>query len=93
MQYDLTILTKTKEMIRYCNHTHTVVKTLSTHISIILTQVSVPVDDGSQQLGIFTHALKGSRTCVHTHAPSGPALSCRLQVLQVKHKHQNPHKQ
>jgi hypothetical protein len=72
---------------------HTVVKTLSTHVSIILTQVSVPADDGSQQLGIFTHALKGSRTCVPTHALSGPALSCQLQVLQVKHKHQNPYKQ
>jgi hypothetical protein len=69
------------------------VKTLSTHVSIILMQVSVPTDDGSQRSGIFTHALKDSRTCMPTHAPSGPALSCQLQVLQVNHKHQNPHKQ
>jgi hypothetical protein len=37
---------------------HMVVKTLSTHVSIILTQVSVPAEDGSQQSATFTHALK-----------------------------------
>jgi hypothetical protein len=75
------------------NRTHTVAKALSTHISIILTQVSVPKEDRSQQSSTFTHALKGSRTCVPHHAPSGPVLSYLCQVLQAKHKHQNPHRQ
>jgi hypothetical protein len=75
------------------NRTHTVAKALSTHVSIILTQVTVPTDDGSQQSATFTHALKGSSTFMPTHAPSGPTLSWPLQVLQAKHKQPQPHKQ
>jgi hypothetical protein len=63
-----------------------VAKMLSTHVSIILTQVSVPIEYVSQQSATFTHALKGSSTCVSTHAPSGPALSHPPQALQAKHK-------
>jgi hypothetical protein len=33
---------------------------LSTHVTNDLAHVSVPTEDGSQQSGIVTHALKGS---------------------------------
>jgi hypothetical protein len=46
--HDLIILTKTKETTRYCESFGYSGKTLSTHISIILTQVSVRAKDGSQ---------------------------------------------
>jgi hypothetical protein len=53
---------------------HTVTKSLSTHVFIILTQVSASVEDASQQSATITHALKESNTYMPTHAPSGPAL-------------------
>jgi hypothetical protein len=62
-------------------------------ITNILTHVSVPGEDGSQQSATFTHALKGSSTFVTTHAPSGPALLYPLQALQAKHQQPKPHKQ
>jgi hypothetical protein len=93
MQHELTILTKTKETIRYCElHAYGGKSALNTRF-YHLTQVSVPTEDGSQQLATFTHVLKGSKSYVPTHAPSGLVLSCPLQVLQAKHKHKNPHKQ
>jgi hypothetical protein len=45
------------------------------HFSNILTQVSVPAEDESQQSGTFTHALKG------------PPLSCPIMPLADKHFH------
>jgi hypothetical protein len=81
MQLDLIIITKTKKTIRYCESFGYGGKTLSIHISIVLMQVSVPKEDGSQQSVTFTHALKGSIIFVPTPVPSGPALSCPLQVL------------
>jgi hypothetical protein len=39
--------------------THTVTKALSTHLSIILTRVSVPAEDGSHQSSLFTYVHKG----------------------------------
>jgi hypothetical protein len=48
MQLTLTVLTKTKETTRYCGSHVYGGKTLSTHVYIILTQVSVPAEDGSQ---------------------------------------------
>jgi hypothetical protein len=75
------------------NRTHMVSKALSTHISIVLTQVSVPTEDGSQQSATFTHVLKG------------PALTCPIIPLADQHfrvhfkpynlsiNNQNPHKQ
>jgi hypothetical protein len=46
--YDLIVLTKTKEMTRYYESVGYGGKTLSTHVSIILTQVSVPTENGSK---------------------------------------------
>jgi hypothetical protein len=64
MQLDLTVLTKTKEMICYCKLFEYSGKMLSTHISNVLTQVTVCAEDGSQQSTTFTHALKGpTLTC------------------------------
>jgi hypothetical protein len=60
MQLDLTVLTKTKEsnlLLRIARIT--VAEALSTYISIILTRVSVPVEDGSHQSSFFTHVHKG----------------------------------
>jgi hypothetical protein len=37
---------------------HTVAKTFSTHVSIILTRVSVPAEDESDQSSVFTHVHK-----------------------------------
>jgi hypothetical protein len=49
MQLNLTILTKTKEkQSATANRSDKVAKALSIHISIILTQVSIPTEDGSQ---------------------------------------------
>jgi hypothetical protein len=86
MQLVLTFLTKIKEndpllqivRIRWQNALNTVTN--------ILTQVSVPIEDGSQQSATFTHALKGSNTFIPTHAHTRPALSYPLQALQAKHK-------
>jgi hypothetical protein len=39
--------------------THTVVEALSTHVSIVLTRVSVPAEDGSHQSSFFAHVHKG----------------------------------
>jgi hypothetical protein len=36
-----------------------VAEALSTHVSIILTRVSVPAEDGSYQSSFFTHVHKG----------------------------------
>jgi hypothetical protein len=47
MQLNLTILTKQKKTTRYYE-LYMVAKALSTHVSNDLTQVSVPVKDGSQ---------------------------------------------
>jgi hypothetical protein len=88
MQLGLIVLTKTKTTIRYCKLFEHGGKTLLTHVTNNLTQISVPEKDGSQQYATFTHALRGSSTFMPTHAPSGPALACPLQVLQAKHKHQ-----
>jgi hypothetical protein len=44
--HDITILTKTKEMIRYCESFGYGGKMISTHVSIILMKVSVPAEDG-----------------------------------------------
>jgi hypothetical protein len=73
-------------MTRYCELFRYGGKTLSTHVSIILTKVSVPAEEGSQQSATFTHVLRGSSTFVPTHAPSGPVLSYPLQALQATHK-------
>jgi hypothetical protein len=43
--YDLIVLTKIKEMTRYCKLLGYIGKMLSTHVSIILTRVSVPIED------------------------------------------------
>jgi hypothetical protein len=44
--HNLTILTKIKEMIRYCKSTGYGGKRLSTHISIVLMKVNEPAKDG-----------------------------------------------
>jgi hypothetical protein len=88
MQLGLIVLTKTKTTIRYCKLFRHSGKMLSTHVTNDLMQVSVPIEDRSQQSATFTHALKASSTFMPTHAPSGPAFACPLQVLQAKHKHQ-----
>jgi hypothetical protein len=44
--HDLTILTKIKEMTHYCESFGYGGKTLSIHVSTILTNVSVPAEDG-----------------------------------------------
>jgi hypothetical protein len=43
--HGLTILTKTKERTYYCESFGYGGKTLSTHVSIVLTKVSVPAED------------------------------------------------
>jgi hypothetical protein len=55
------------------NHMHMVAKAHSTHISIILIQVSVPAEDRSHQSATLTHALKG------------PALTCPNVPLAYQH--------
>jgi hypothetical protein len=67
--HDLTVLTKIKEMTCYCKLFGYSGKMLSTIISIVLMQVSVPAENGSQQSSTFTHTLKG------------PALSCPLMPI------------
>jgi hypothetical protein len=64
------------------NRTHTMAKVLLIHVSIILTQVSVPIEDGSQQSVTFTRALKGL------------ALTCPIMPLANQHfrAHFNPYK-
>jgi hypothetical protein len=47
MQLDLIVLTKIKETIRYCELFGHGGKTLSTHVTNDLTQVSIPEEDGS----------------------------------------------
>jgi hypothetical protein len=89
MQLDLIILAKIKEMTCYCESFGYGGKMLSTLFLTCLTQVSIPAEDGSQQSAIFTHDVKGSSTFVPTHAPSRPALSYPLQVLQVSTNNQN----
>jgi hypothetical protein len=91
--HDLIVLTKTKETIRYCESFEYGGKTLSTNVSSILTQVSVPAEDGSQQLATFTHTLIGSSTFVPTDASSELAHSYPLHALQAKHKQPKLHKQ
>jgi hypothetical protein len=44
--HDLIVLTKIKEMTRYCESFNYGGKTLSTHVSIILTKVILPAEDG-----------------------------------------------
>jgi hypothetical protein len=39
--------------------TYTVAEVLSTHVSIVLTRVSVPAEAGSYQSSVFTHVHKG----------------------------------
>jgi hypothetical protein len=83
MQLDLTVLTKAKKMIHYYGSHAYDGKTLSTHVCIILMQVSVPSEDGSQQSATFTHAVQQ----LHAHScPSGSALSCPLLCPTAKHK-------
>jgi hypothetical protein len=75
--HDLIILTKTKEMIRYCVSHIFSGKTLSTIVSIVLTQVSVRCTcrKWAQQSSTLTHALKGS------------ALTCPLMPTVDQHIH------
>jgi hypothetical protein len=54
------------------NCSNTVAKTLSTHVTNDLTQVSVPAEDESQQSATFTHALR-------------PALACPIMPLVDQH--------
>jgi hypothetical protein len=82
----LIVLTKTKTTIRYCELFRHGGKTLSTHVSNDLTQVSVSVEDESQQSVTFIHALRGFSTFVPTHAPSGPVLVYPLQCPTAKDK-------
>jgi hypothetical protein len=44
--HDLSILTKTKETIHFCESFAYGGKMLSTHVSIVQTKVSVPTEDG-----------------------------------------------
>jgi hypothetical protein len=41
------------------DYTHTVAVALSTPVSIVLTRVSVPAEDGAHQSSFFTHVHKG----------------------------------
>jgi hypothetical protein len=56
--------------------THTVAKALSTHVSIVLTHVSVPAENGSHQSLFFTH--------VH----NGPVLKYSLMSYQLNTNNQ-----
>jgi hypothetical protein len=91
--HDVTVLSKTKEMIRYCESFGYDGKNTLTNVSNDLTRTSVPVEDGSQQSTTFTHALWGSSTFVPTHALVNWYFRAHFNVLQAKHKHQNLHKQ
>jgi len=82
-----------KETIRYCEPFGYGGQNALNTVAIVLTHVSVPAENGSQQSSTFTHALKGTSTYVPTHAPSGPALSCPPQFLQATHKQPNLQKQ
>jgi hypothetical protein len=78
--HELIMLTKIKETICYCELLGYGGKTLSIHVSIILTRVSVPAKD-------IKHALKGSSTFLPTHTPSGPALACAIMPIMDQHIH------
>jgi hypothetical protein len=59
MQLDLTVLTKTKKkQPAIVDCTHMMTEALSIHVSIILTRVSVPVEDGSLQSLFLSHVHK-----------------------------------
>jgi hypothetical protein len=75
---DLIILTKTKENDLLLRIVRIWCQKALNIVSNVLTQVSIPTEDGSQQSATFTHALKGSSTFMPTHAPSRPALSYQL---------------
>jgi hypothetical protein len=74
--HNLIILTKTKETSIYCKKMFGYGgKMLSTIISIVLTEVSVSSENGSQQSASFTHAFKGL------------ALMCPLMPIADQHFH------
>jgi hypothetical protein len=76
--HDLIILTKIEEMARYCESFGYDGKMLLTHNSIILTCISVPVED-------IKHVLKGSSIFVPTHAPSELALVHPIMSIMDQH--------
>jgi hypothetical protein len=78
MQLVIIVLTKRKEMIRYCEMFRNGGTTLSNIIANDLTHISVPVEDGSQYSTTFTNALRGSSTFMPTHTPSRLVLSYLL---------------
>jgi hypothetical protein len=61
----LIILTKTKEAILYCESFRYGGKTLSTHISIILAQVSIPTKNGSNNHQPSHMSLRDQHSCAH----------------------------
>jgi hypothetical protein len=71
--HNLIILTKTKETSIYCKTFGYGGKMLSTIVSIVLTEVSVSLENGSQQSATFTHAFKG------------PTLMCPLMPIVDQH--------
>jgi hypothetical protein len=55
-----------------------VAEALSTHVSIVLTRVSILVEDGSHQSSFFTHVHKGS-------VPKYPLISYQLNTNNQKY--------
>jgi hypothetical protein len=66
-----------------------VAKELSTHDSKYSTQVSVPVEDGSQQSASFTHALKRSTLSCPLMPLADQYLRTHFNVLQLSTNNQN----
>jgi hypothetical protein len=78
MQLDLIVLTKTKEMICYCESFRYGAKSALNTVTNDSMHVSVPAED-------IKHALKRSSTFMPTQAPSGPALACPLMPIMDQH--------
>jgi hypothetical protein len=76
----LIFLTKIKKMTRYCRPHAFGGKVALNTVSIKLTRVNVPAENGSQQSSTFTHGLKG------------PALTCPIMPILYQHfrSHSSP---
>jgi hypothetical protein len=81
----LIILTKTKEAILYCESFRYGGKTLSTHISIILVQVSIPTKNGSNSHQPSHMPLRDQHSRAHL-CPERTNTFLPTQVLQTTHK-------
>jgi hypothetical protein len=65
--------------------THTVAEALSTHVSIVLTRVSVPAEDESHQSSFSLISIKDQYRSTHSY-PQRTSTEVPTHVLLAKHK-------